>query len=47
MNKVSGPAELITCSKVKSAISRAQLGKSAGPSGVLAEMLKAAGVVGI
>jgi hypothetical protein len=44
---VSGPAELITCSEVKSAIARAKSGKAAGSSGVVAEMLKASGDVGV
>ena len=47
VNMVSGPAEHITCSEVKLAIQKAQLGKAAGPSGVLAEMLKASGDVGV
>ena len=47
VDEVSGPAELITCSEVKSAIARAKSGKAAGSSGVVAEMLKASGDVGV
>jgi hypothetical protein len=47
VNTVSGPAEIITYSDVKFAISRAKSGKAAGPSGLVAEMLKASGNVGV
>ena len=36
-----------SCNKVKSAIASTKSAKAAGPSGVVAEMLKASGVVGI
>ena len=44
---MSGPAEIITHSKVKSAITRAKSCKAAGPSGVVAEMLVVSGDVGV
>ena len=47
VDRVSGPAELITYSDVKCAITKAKSGKAAGPSGVVGEMLKASGDVGI
>jgi hypothetical protein len=47
VNKVSGPAEIITESEVKAAITRAKSGKAAGPSRVVAEMLTASGDVGV
>jgi len=47
VNTVSGPAEIITYSDVKFAISRSKSGKAAGPSGLVAEMLKASGNVGV
>jgi len=47
VDKVSGPAEIISCCEVKSAIAKTKLAKAAGPSGVVAEMLKASGEVGI
>ena len=40
---VAGPAEEISTSEVTAAISKMKSGKAAGPSGVAAEMLKAAG----
>jgi len=46
-NTVSGPIEEITCQEVKLAIEKMKNGKAAGPSGVVAEMLKAAGDIGI
>ena len=45
MDKVCGPAEIISYSEVKSAIIKS--GKAAGPSGVVAEMLRASGDVGV
>ena len=42
-----GESEGITFEEVKVAIKKAKLGKAPGPSGVVAEMLKAAGDVGI
>jgi hypothetical protein len=47
VDKVSGPAEIITYGEVKAAITKAKSGKAAGPSGVGAEMLKASGDVGV
>jgi len=47
VEKVSGPAEYISFKEVKSAIASAKSAKAAGPSGVVAEMSKASGVVGI
>lgn len=47
VEKVSGPAEIITYGEVKAAITLAKSGKAAGPSGVVAEMLKASGDVGV
>src|SRR5664279_6408740 len=47
VSKVPGECEGITFEEVKVAIKKAKLGKAAGPSGVVAEMLKAAGDVGI
>ena len=47
MDKVSGPAEYISCNEVKAAIASTKSAKAAGPSGVVAEMLKASGAVGI
>ena len=35
-DKVCGPAEIISCSEVKSAITKTKPGKAAGPSGVVA-----------
>ena len=46
-DKVCGEADTITFSEVKSAIARTKSNKAAGPSGVVAEMLKASGDVGI
>ena len=42
MDKVCGPAEIISCSEVKT-----KSGKAAGLSGVIAEMLRASGDVGV
>ena len=47
VDKVSGPAENITYSEVKAAITKTKSGKAAGPSGLVAEMLKASGDVGV
>ena len=47
MDKVCGPAEIISCNEVKSAITKTKSGKTAGPSGVVAEMLRASGDVGV
>src|SRR5580692_2836165 len=44
---VAGPAEEITTSEVRTAISKMKSGKAAGPSGIAAEMLKAAGEDGV
>ena len=44
---VSGPAEIITTEEVRSAIAKTKSGKAAGPSGVVAEMLKASGEIGV
>ena len=41
VDKVCEPAEIISCSKMKSAITKTKSGKAAGPSGVVAEMLRA------
>ena len=46
VDKVSGPAEIIAYDEVKAAIFRVKSGKAAGPSGVVAEFLKASGDVG-
>ena len=46
-DKISGPAESISYNEVKSAIAKTRSCKAAGPSGVVAEMLKATGEVGI
>ena len=43
---VAGPAIIITVDMVRSAIARMKLGKAAGPSGIVAEMLKASGEAG-
>ena len=47
VDKVCGPAEIISCNEVKSAITKTKSGKTAGPSGVVAEMLRASGDVGV
>jgi len=47
VSRVSGPAEIISSSEVRSAIAKTKLAKAAGPSGVVADMLKASGDVGI
>ena len=44
---VVGSAELITGEEVQAAMSAMKVGKAAGPSGVVAEMLKAAGGTGV
>jgi len=46
-NVVSGPIDRITYEEVKLAISKMKEGKAVGPSGVVTEMLKAAGDSGI
>jgi len=46
-DKVNVPSEDITFMEVKSAIARTKSNKAAGPSGVVAEMLKASGDAGI
>ena len=43
VNAVCGPCERITALEVGVAIGKMKQGKSAGPAGVVAEMLKAAG----
>jgi hypothetical protein len=47
VNKVSGPAEIISCSEDKSAITRTKSAKAAVPSGVVAEMLQASSDVDV
>jgi len=44
---VSGPAERISMLEVQAALADMKCGKAAGPSGVVAEMLKAAGESGV
>lgn len=44
---VCGPSERITPEEVKAAVAKMKIGKAAGPSGVVSEMLKAAGEDGI
>lgn len=46
VNAVSGPCERISLAEVKVAIAKAKTGKAAGPSGVVVDMVKAAGDVG-
>jgi hypothetical protein len=46
-NEVHGPSEEITIGEVKAAIMKAKTGKAPGPTGVVAEMLKAAGDEGV
>src|SRR5260221_14364496 len=46
-NAVCGPEERISTNEVRAAIAKMKIGKAAGPSGVVAEMLKAAGEAGI
>ena len=43
---VEGPSEPITTAMVRKAINKMSLGKAAGPSGIVAEMFKAAGSSG-
>ena len=43
---VEGPSEPIITAMVRKAINKMNLGKAAGPSGIVAEMLKAAGLSG-
>ena len=44
---VQGPSERITQEEVKDAIGAMKMGKATGPSGVVSEMLKAAGEDGV
>ena len=44
---MSGPAEEIEASEVKEAIAKLKNDKASGPSGVVSEMLKAAGESGM
>ena len=44
---VEDPSEPITTAMVRKAINKMSLGKAAGPSGIVAEMLKAAGSSGV
>ena len=46
VREVSGPAEWISVQEVQAAITAMKVGKAAGPSGVVAEMLKASGEAG-
>jgi hypothetical protein len=46
-NQISGPSERITVKEVEAAIKNAKDGKASGPTGVMAEMLKAVGAEGI
>jgi len=45
-NHISSPCELISTSEVEIAIAKYELDKSAGPSGVVVEILKASGEEG-
>ena len=47
VDEVCEPAEIISCCEVKSAITKTKSGKAAGPSGVVAEMLRASGDVSV
>ena len=47
VSEVFGESEEITSEEVKVAITKVKSGKAPGPSGVVVEMLKAAGDVGI
>ena len=46
VSPVCGPSEKILTLKVDAAISKMKQGKSGGPTGVVSEMLKAAGETG-
>jgi hypothetical protein len=46
MDEVCGPAEIISRSEVKSAITKTKSVKAAGSSGVVTAMLRASGYVG-
>ena len=46
MNLLEGPPIPITIDMVKTAISKMKSGKAAGPSGIVVEMIKAAGDTG-
>jgi hypothetical protein len=41
------PAQILSCNEVKSAITKTKSGKSAGPTGVVTEMLRAPVDVGV
>jgi len=45
-NPTCGPAENITVQEVREAIAKSKLGKAAGSSGIVAELLKASGSAG-
>jgi hypothetical protein len=47
LNEGSGPSEEITVEKVRAAIMKANIGKAPGPYGVVVEMLRATGNVGV
>jgi len=47
VDAVCGPSERITSEEVRVAVKEMKMGKAAGPSGVVAEMLKSAGEDGI
>jgi len=47
VDAVSGPADVILVSEVRSAIAKMKAGKAVGQSGIGAEMLKAAGEAGV
>jgi hypothetical protein len=44
---VSGPSEKITCEEVRTAMAKMKSNKAAGPTGVVADMLKASGEAGL
>ena len=44
---ISGPAECISKEEVRAAMAAMKVGKAGGPSGVVSEMLKAAGEDGV
>ena len=46
VSPVCGPSERISASEVDAAIGRMKQGKSGGPTGIVSEMLKAAGEIG-
>ena len=47
LDPVQGPCERFSELEVKAAILKAKLGKAAGPSGVVSDMLKASGSDGV